>query len=114
MLVQRGKELGLSEEQEVKVMEVRRKGRNNMHATKCRQRKADQSADLQVIELSQSQPDKNIKINYFQRNVEAQQQRNGNCRKENARKAQELKGAYEELHHLELRVELEDYLPRQQ
>ena len=40
----------LSEEQQVKVREVRKKGRNNLHARNCRKRKADKTTELQVIE----------------------------------------------------------------
>ena len=50
LLLQREKELGLSEEQQVKVREVRKKGRNNLHARNCRKRKADKTTELQVIE----------------------------------------------------------------
>ena len=53
VLRRREEELDLSAEQQEKVREVRKKGRNNMHAMKCRQRKVDNLADLQVIELSQ-------------------------------------------------------------
>ena len=43
------KELGLSEEQKAKVMEVRRKGRNNRKATECRERKRDQRTRRQIF-----------------------------------------------------------------
>ena len=47
--------MGLSEEQKAKIKEVRRKGRNNRKATECRERMRDQTADLQVTQLGQSQ-----------------------------------------------------------
>ena len=53
VLRQREEELGLSAEQQEKVREVRRKGRNNQHAISCRQRKVDDLADLQVSQPSQ-------------------------------------------------------------
>ena len=53
VLRQREEELGLSAEQQEKVREVRRKGRNNKHAITCRQRKVDDLADLQVSQPSQ-------------------------------------------------------------
>ena len=49
VLRQREEELGLSGEQQEKVREVRRKGRNNLHARNCRKRKSDKTTELQVI-----------------------------------------------------------------
>ena len=51
-LIHRVKELGLSKEQQVKVMEVRKKGKNNNNARQCRKKKLDKVASLQVTELS--------------------------------------------------------------
>ena len=52
LLEQMEAELGLSSVQQMMVREVRKRGRNKMHAINCRKRKTDQLADLQVIELS--------------------------------------------------------------
>ena len=49
LLKKKAKELGLSEEQQRKVLEVRRKGKNNKTATSSRQRQIQDLADLQVI-----------------------------------------------------------------
>ena len=51
LLKKKAKELGLSEEQQRKVLEVRRKGKNNKTATSSRQRQIQDLADLQVIKL---------------------------------------------------------------
>ena len=53
------KELGLSEEQKVKVKEVRRKGKNNKKAAECTERSKNQIEDKRVTLLAQSEP-----INY--------------------------------------------------
>ena len=52
LVEQREAELGLSPEQQMMVREVRKRGRNKMHAINCRKKKTDQLADLQVTELS--------------------------------------------------------------
>ena len=52
LLEQREVELGLSEEQQCLVREVRKRGRNKMHANNCRKKQMDQLADLQVTDLS--------------------------------------------------------------
>ena len=49
-LEQREVELGLSPEQQSVVREVRKRGRNKMHANNCRRKQMDQLADLQVID----------------------------------------------------------------
>ena len=51
LLKKKAKELGLSEEQQRKVLEVRRKGKNNKTATSSRQRQIQDLTDLQVIKL---------------------------------------------------------------
>ena len=51
-MLQREKELGLSEEQQVKVMDVRKKGKHINNARQCRKKKLDKVASLQVTELS--------------------------------------------------------------
>ena len=51
LLKKKAKELGLSEEQQRKVLEVRRKGKNNKTAISSRQRQIQDLADLQVIKL---------------------------------------------------------------
>ena len=52
LLEQRETELGLSPEQRSLVRDVRKRGRNKMHANNCRRRQMDQLADLQVIDLT--------------------------------------------------------------
>ena len=48
---EKAKELGLTAEQQAKVLEVRRKGKNNKTAANSRQRQIQDLEDLQVIEL---------------------------------------------------------------
>ena len=55
VLRQREEQLGLSAEQQEKVREVRRKGRNINCATNSRKRKVENIEDLKVTQLSQSE-----------------------------------------------------------
>ena len=83
----------------------------------------DQLADLQVIDLTNLLEytsmvrqgwSLNININHFQRKIETAKQRRDENRGEMTRLLQEKREKLEELRHLELRVELQDYLQRTQ
>ena len=70
LLKEKTKELGLTAEQQRKVSEVRKKGRNNMTAASSRKRQIENLEDLQVIELNFL----NINIFFFKCSREKLQQ----------------------------------------
>ena len=85
-----------------------------MHAINCRKKKTDQLADLQVTELSPRELQTTEIVKNLQRKIERVKQHLDKHRSEMFQLLQEKRDKLEDLHHLELQLELQGYLERQQ